>query len=104
MAETLRECVGFLDEEGREPCYALGGQTCGRSRDRKGGMGGPVASEDSGGHRRQADLELVDRRRVAARPHLGELLRTGIEGEEDLAVRGVLEVDPAADPVGDPDE
>ena len=62
--------------------------------------------EDGRGERREPDLELVDRRRVAAR---ADRLRASsasraAEGEEALAVRGELERDLAADPVGDADE
>src|SRR5581483_802533 len=70
------------------------------SRDRRA-----VVAEDGRGHRGEADLELVDRRRVAVRADLVRLrMAAAAEGEEALAVGGELEGDTAADPVGDADE
>ena len=56
--------------------------------------------------RGEPDLELVDRRGVAARADRASICAVAgaAEGEEALAVRGELERHAAADPVGDADE
>ena len=97
MASSLQERCELLD--------ALGGEAARRAGDGEGGDGGAVGVEDRRGERRQADLELVDRRRVAARADqvcAGDL--AAAEGEEALPVRRELEGNAAADPVGHADE
>ena len=103
-----RQRARLLDEERREPGDALGGQAGRRPGDRERGDRGAVRAEHGRGHRRQSDLELVDARRVAAGADLlqggRELAGARGEGEEALAVGGLLEGHAAPDPVGDADE
>src|SRR5438309_3441932 len=62
-------------------------------------------AEDGRGDGGEPDLELVDRGRVAICADLFRLRVAGAaESEEALAVRGELERNAAADPVGDADE
>src|SRR2546423_12316669 len=84
---------------------ALRGEAGRGAGDGKGGDRGTVRVEHGSGESREADLELVDRRRVAAGTDRGGILDfSAAEGEEALAVRGELEGDAAPDPVGHADE
>src|SRR5439155_8700904 len=65
VAETPREHVRLLDEERRELHDALGGQSGGRPGDGKRSVGVARGPEHGRGERGEAELELVDRRRVA---------------------------------------
>src|SRR3954463_1363976 len=84
---------------------ALRGEAGRGAGDGKGGDRGAVRVEHGSGESRKADLELVDRRRVAAgADQLAVVAVAAAEGQEAFAVRGELERDAAPDPVGHADE
>jgi hypothetical protein len=123
VAEPLSELVRLLDEQRSEARDALGCQPGGWPGDGECGERVAAWTEDRCCDRREPVLELVDARRIAARPDTGELVvelraiddrarREAVERrdqrravrEEDLAVRGDVKGDAAPDPVGDADD
>src|SRR5207245_3440937 len=89
----------------RELFGALWRETGRRAGDGESGDRGAIGVEHRSGESRKADLELVDRGRVAlGADQLCVLDLAAAEGQEALAVRGELEGHAPTDPVGDADE
>src|SRR5207247_9595671 len=92
VAEPSSELRRLLDEKRRELGEAVGGQSGRGPGDREGGERVAAGTEDGSRDRRQPELELVDRRRVAARADALQLGLVGVAGlrgaagEEALAV------------------
>ncbi len=73
MSEPAGELAGLVDQERRQPLDAVGVRRLVGPGDRERRHDLAAGAEDGRGERGQAELELVDRRRVAARAYDGEL-------------------------------